>query len=72
MINTLYELSALDIGKVPLKTEKLDLNQLLREVLAGQYELSEKFSMVFSVDLPDRPVWITGDRVPVHALRRIY
>ena len=63
MINSLYELSVLDITETELKKEKLDLNLLLGNVLAGQYELFRKLGIAVNVDLPDYPVWIDGDRV---------
>ncbi|QNK40957.1 sensor histidine kinase [Caproicibacter fermentans] len=63
MINNLYELSVLDVRETPLKTEKLDLNRLLGDVLAGQYELFHRLGITLNVHLPSHPVWITGDCV---------
>lgn len=63
MINRLYELSVLDIQEAPLKKEKIDLNLLLSDILAGQYELFQKLGIALTVHLPSCPVWITGDRV---------
>ena len=63
MINSLYELSMLDVKETPLKKEKLDLNLLLSDVLAGQYELFQKLGITLDVNLPDHPVWIIGDRL---------
>lgn len=68
MINRLYELSVLDVQEAALKKEKIDLNLLLREVLAGQYELLKKSGIDLDVNLPNFPVWITADKV---ALTRI-
>lgn len=61
LINGLYELSVLDVRH--LKEEELDLNLLLSDVLAGQYELFEKFEISLRVNLPDSPVRIFSDRV---------
>lgn len=61
LINSLYELSVLDIRH--LKKEELDLNLLLSDVLAGQYELFHKSGITLTVKLPDFPVRISGDRV---------
>ena len=61
MINSLYELSVLDVKETPLKKEKLDLNLLAADVLAGQYELFRKLGISLRVNLPDYPIWISGD-----------
>ncbi|HEX3026648.1 MAG TPA: HAMP domain-containing sensor histidine kinase [Clostridia bacterium] len=61
LINDLYELSVLDTRE--LNKEDLDLNLLLSDVLAGQYELFHKSGIVLNVKLPDSPVWTSGDRV---------
>lgn len=63
MINGLYELSVLDVRETPFKTEKLDLNLLLGDVLSSQYEPFRKLGITLTVHLPDHPVWITSDRV---------
>ena len=61
LIDSLYELSLLEDQQ--LKEEKLDLNLLLSEVLAGQYELFHKLGIKLNVTLPNYPVWISGDHV---------
>jgi signal transduction histidine kinase len=63
MIGRLYELSVLDIQEAPLQKGKIDLNLLLSDILAEQYELFQKLGMDLTVSLPNCPVWITGDRV---------
>lgn len=63
MINSLYELSVLDVKEMPLKKEKLDLNLTTADVLAGQYELFQKFGIELQVSLPGHPIWILGDRL---------
>lgn len=63
MINGLYELSVLDIKEMPLKKEKLDLNLITTDILAGQYELFQKLRIELKVNLPDHPIWILGDRL---------
>lgn len=63
MINGLYELSVLDVKKMPLKKEKLDLNLVISGVLAGQYELFKKSGIELTVSLPGHPVWVLGNRV---------
>ena len=63
MINSLYELSVLDVKEMPLKKEKLDLNLITTDILAGQYELFKKLGIELKVSLPGHPVWILGDRL---------
>lgn len=63
MINSLYELSVLDVAETPLKCERFDLNLLLTEVLAGQYRIFQKLGIDLKVSLPGRPMRIVGDRV---------
>jgi len=63
MLNSLYELSMLDVRETPLKTEKLDLNLLLGDVLAGQYEFFQKLGITLDVHLLNHPAWIMGDSV---------
>ena len=63
MINNLYELSVLDVRETSLKTEEMDLNLLLGNVLANQYESFQKLGVSFDVRRPDHPVRISGDPV---------
>lgn len=61
MIDNLYELSILDVKETPLKKEKLDLNLLLSDILAGQYALFQKRGITLQVSIPDHAIWINGD-----------
>ena len=63
MIDSLYELSILDVKETTLKIEKLDLNMLGTDVLAGQYALFQERGIDLKVSLPDYPIWISGDCV---------
>lgn len=63
MINNLYELSVLDVREASLKTGAMDLNLLLGDVLADQYESFQKLGISFDIHLPNHPVRISGDRV---------
>lgn len=63
MINSLYELSVLDVNETLLNEEKFDLNMLVSDVLVGQYELFQECGISLRVNLPDYPIWISGDRV---------
>lgn len=61
MVNSLYELSVLDVKETPLKKEKLDLNLLLSNILADQYELFHRLGITLNASLLNHPIWITGD-----------
>lgn len=63
MINSLYELSVLDVKEGSLKKEKIDINLLLSNILASQYEQFHKLGIILNVNLPRQPVWISGDQV---------
>ena len=63
MIDGLYELSVLEAKEMPLKRERLDLNLLVADLLAGQYQLFLKSGINLKVSLPDGPVWILGDSI---------
>ena len=68
LIATFYDLSRLEAGEYPVSRERVDLREVLSELLAAFYQdLEGKFQV--TVDLPDRlpPVW--GDRA---ALTRVY
>jgi len=63
MINSLYELSVLDVKETLLKEENFDLNILVTDVLAGQYVLFQEHGINLQVSLPNYPILISGDRV---------
>lgn len=63
MVESLYELSILDVKETPLKCEELDLNLLLSDILAGYYTLFQKRAIALQVRLPDHAVWIKGDEI---------
>lgn len=68
LITSFYDLSRLEAGEYPIGKEKVDLREVISELLAAFYdELDSHF--VVTVDLPEDlpPVW--GDR---SALTRIY
>lgn len=68
LIAAFYDLSRLEAGEYPISREKVDLREVLSELLAAFYqELEGKFQV--TVDLPEDlpPVW--GDRA---ALTRVY
>lgn len=68
LITAFYDLSRLEAGEYPISREKVDLREVLSELLAAFYsDLEAKFQV--EVDLPEElpPVW--GDRA---ALTRVY
>lgn len=68
LITSFYDLSRLEAGEYPIGREKVDLREVISELLAAFYdELDRKFTV--TVDIPEDlpPVW--GDRA---ALTRVY
>ena len=68
LITSFYDLSRLEAGEYPITREKVDLKEVIAELLASFYEeLESKFTM--TVDLPDGLPDVWGDRA---ALSRVY
>lgn len=68
LIASFYDLSRLEAGEYPIERERVDLREVISELLAAFYdELDRKFTV--TVDIPEDlpPVW--GDRA---ALTRVY
>jgi len=68
LISAFYDLSRLEAGEYPISRERVDLREVLSELLAAFYsDLEEQFTV--EVDLPEDlpPVW--GDRA---AVTRVY
>lgn len=68
LITSFYDLSRLEAGEYPIDREKVDLREVISELLAAFYaDLEEKFQV--TVDLPEDLPQVWGDRA---ALARIY
>ena len=68
LITSFYDLSRLEAGEYPIHREKVDLREVLGELLAAFYdELEAHFEV--SVDLPEDLPLVWGDRA---AMTRVY
>lgn len=68
LITSFYDLSRLEAGEYPILREKVDLREVLGELLAAYYdELEAHFDV--KVDLPDDLPQVWGDRA---AMTRVY
>lgn len=61
MIDNLYDLSVFELRDLPPKIEKIDLNLLLTEILAGQYALFQNQGIKLFLEQPKTPVFIAAD-----------
>lgn len=68
LITSFYDLSRLEAGEYPIGKEKIDLREVISELLAAFYdELDSRFAV--TVDLPEDIPLVWGDRA---ALTRVY
>ena len=62
LITSFYDLSRLEAGEYPISREKVNLNEVIGELLAAFYdELESKFQV--SVDLPEELPAVWGDKI---------
>ena len=63
LVNDLLEASRLELGKVPLRVERLDLARLVRVAAEDRRDTLEADGLRLGVEVPDTPVWVRGDAV---------
>jgi CheY-like chemotaxis protein len=61
LVDDLLDVSRITRGKVLLRKERLDLGELVRSVVEDHRALLESTGLKLFADLPDEPVWVTGD-----------
>ncbi len=61
LVDDLLESSRLELGKVQLRTEWLDLARLVREAAEDRRPALEAASLLLTVEVPDTPIWVRGD-----------
>lgn len=61
LVDDLLDVSRIARGKIRLKTERLELGRLLRDVTADQSSALDNAALQLQLDLPDQPLWINGD-----------
>jgi CheY-like chemotaxis protein len=62
LVDDLLESSRLELGKVRLHLERLDLVRLAREVTADKRREEEATGVRLTFEGPETPVWVRGDR----------
>jgi DNA-binding response OmpR family regulator/anti-sigma regulatory factor (Ser/Thr protein kinase) len=61
LLADLLEVSRLELGKLPLRAERLDLGRLVRAAAEDRRPVLEKAGLALRVDVPQTPVWVRGD-----------
>lgn len=61
MVQDVFELSKASSGNLQLNLEYLDLNKLIQQTLADMEEVISSSSLLFRVNLPEKPVTIYAD-----------
>ncbi len=69
LVGQFYDYSRLAADDMPLTLERIDAGRILREALAGNYQLLADAQLHIDADLPEHPLWILGDTA---ALSRIF
>ncbi len=61
LIDDLLDATRLAHGKILLRTERCDLNQIIRQTAADYKSLTDASGVALRVHTPDVPVWVEGD-----------
>jgi signal transduction histidine kinase/response regulator of citrate/malate metabolism len=61
LVDDLLESSRLELGKVQLHAERLDLARLVRRAVEDNRRVVESLGVTLNADLPETPVWVQGD-----------
>jgi CheY-like chemotaxis protein/two-component sensor histidine kinase len=61
LIDDLLDATRLAHGKILLRTERCDLNQIIRQTAADYKSLTDASGVALRVHTPDAPVWVEGD-----------
>jgi signal transduction histidine kinase/ActR/RegA family two-component response regulator len=62
LIDDLLDVSRISRGKVLLRKERCDLTEIVRTTTADYRGILEATGLQLSVELPEQPFWIEGDR----------
>lgn len=69
LVSAFYDYSRISTGDDALNLQQIDAARLLRESLAGNYQLLQQSDLQVNIHIPDRPLWAIGDAT---ALERIF
>lgn len=69
LVGQFYDYSRLAADDMNLTLARIDAGRVLRETLAGSYQLLADAHLKVDIDLPEHPLWVLGDQA---ALARIF
>ena len=69
LVGQFYDYSRLAADDMNLTLARIDAGRVLRETLAGSYQLLANAHLKVDIDLPEHPLWVLGDQA---ALARIF
>jgi PAS domain S-box-containing protein len=61
LVDDLLDVSRISRGKILLRRERIDLVPLVRAAAEDHRLQLESFGLTLAVELPDEPLWVTGD-----------
>lgn len=61
LVDDLLDVSRIEQGKVVLRTERLDLTRVLRDVAESHRTEAEAVGLVLATELPPGPAWVEAD-----------
>ncbi|MRG28862.1 sensor histidine kinase [Laceyella tengchongensis] len=65
MIDEIFTMAKLDADEMPMKPERFDLAEVIRETLIGFLPIFKQQDITLQVDIPDRQCMILADRLSV-------
>ena len=63
LVDDLLDASRITSGKLDIRRERLDLVELLQQVVDTFHDITERQAQRLTFEMPDHPVWIDGDAV---------
>lgn len=69
LVMQFYDYSRINAGDYKVALNREDVSRILRESLAGNYQILEQTHLHVEPDIPEHPVWVLGDKL---AFERIF
>lgn len=69
LVSRFYDYSRLTSQDYSIEINKLDSSRLLKEALAGNYQLLSQSHLLLQTHIPEKPVWVWGEET---SLERIF
>ncbi len=61
LVDDLLDISRITAGKIKLRKERLNLVELVGNLVGDHHHHVEKNNLVMTSELPERPLWLSGD-----------